>query len=110
MSEYSVELKGLNKVYSNLLKEDTVALKDINLQIRPGEFISIIGPSGCGKSTLLRIIGNLDKPTSGTIEYRDGARPADGLCFPGFCPASVEECKTECGISACDPEKTDGRE
>lgn len=49
MSEYSVELKGLNKVYSNLLKEDTVALKDINLQIRPGEFISIIGPSGCRK-------------------------------------------------------------
>ena len=46
MSEYSVELKGLNKVYSNLLKEDTIALKDINLQIRPGEFISIIGPSG----------------------------------------------------------------
>ena len=75
MSEYSVELKGLNKVYSNLLKEDTIALKDINLQIRPGEFISIIGPSGCGKSTLLRIIGNLDKPTSGTIEYRDGADP-----------------------------------
>ena len=56
MSEYSVELKGLNKVYNNLLKEDTVALKDINLQIRPGEFISIIGPSGCGKSTLLRIL------------------------------------------------------
>ena len=52
MSEYSVELKGLNKVYSNLLKEDTIALKDINLQIRPWEFISIIGPSGCGKSTL----------------------------------------------------------
>ena len=59
MSEYSVELKGLNKVYSNLLKEDTIALKDINLQIRPGEFISIIGPSGCGKSTLLRIMETL---------------------------------------------------
>lgn len=81
MSEYSVELKGLNKVYSNLLKEDTVALKDINLQIRPGEFISIIGPSGCGKSTLLRIIGNLDKPTSGTIEYRDGADQQMGFVF-----------------------------
>mgnify|MGYP000410438680 FL=1 len=80
MSEYSVELKGLNKVYSNLLKEDTVALKDINLQIRPGEFISIIGPSGCGKSTLLRIIGN-DKPTSGTIEYRDGADQQMGFVF-----------------------------
>ena len=81
MSEYSVELKGLNKVYSNLLKEDTVALKDINLQIRPGEFISIIGPSGGGKSTLLRIIGNLDKPTSGTIEYRDGADQQMGFVF-----------------------------
>ena len=84
MSEYSVELKGLNKVYSNLLKEDTVALKDINLQIRPGEFISIIGPSGCGKSTLLRIIGNLDKPTSGTIEYRDGADQQMGFVFQDF--------------------------
>ena len=81
MSEYSVELKGLNKVYSNLLKEDTIALKDINLQIRPGEFISIIGPSGCGKSTLLRIIGNLDKPTSGMIEYRDGADQQMGFVF-----------------------------
>ena len=81
MSEYSLELKGLNKVYSNLLKEDTIALKDINLQIRPGEFISIIGPSGCGKSTLLRIIGNLDKPTSGTIEYRDGADQQMGFVF-----------------------------
>ena len=60
MSEYSVELKGLNKVYSNLLKEDTVALKDINLQIRPGEFISIIGPSGCGKSTFLKCLNRMN--------------------------------------------------
>ena len=107
MSEYSVELKGLNKVYSNLLKEDTIALKDINLQIRPGEFISIIGPSGCGKSTLLRIIGNLDKPTSGTIEYRDGA---DGIRISGFRSSPVEKCETECRISVSDPEKADERE
>ena len=46
MSEYSVELKGLNKVYSNLLKEDTIALKDINLQIRPGSlFLSSARPA-----------------------------------------------------------------
>ena len=106
MSEYSVELKGLNKVYSNLLKEDTIALKDINLQIRPGEFISIIGPSGCGKSTLLRIIGNLDKPTSGT---RRG-RPADGIRISGFRSSPVEKCETECRISISDPEKADERE
>ena len=71
MSEYSVELKGLNKVYSNLLKEDTIALKDINLQIRPGEFISIIGPSGCGKTTTLKMINRLIEPTAGRI-YLDG--------------------------------------
>ena len=84
MSEYSVELKGLNKVYSNLLKEDTIALKDINLQIRPGEFISIIGPSGCGKSTLLRIIGNLDKPTSGTIATGQTSRWDSYFRIPFF--------------------------
>ena len=85
MSEYSVELKGLNKVYSNLLKEDTVALKDINLQIRPGEFISIIGPSGCGKSTLIRALSAARPkgapypfttlhPVVGVIEYPDYGR------------------------------------
>ena len=83
MSEYSVELKGLNKVYSNLLKEDTIALKDINLQIRPGEFISIIGPSG---------------------------RPADGIRISGFRSSPVEKCETECRISVSDPEKADERE
>jgi NitT/TauT family transport system ATP-binding protein len=43
------------------------ALQDIDLEIRPGEFISLIGPSGCGKSTLLRIIGDLVQPTAGRV-------------------------------------------
>lgn len=81
MSEYSVELKGIGQIYKNLLKEDTIALQDINLQIKAGEFISIIGPSGCGKSTLLRIVGNLDKAASGTIDYRDGANQQMGFVF-----------------------------
>lgn len=50
-----------------------LALDNINLQIEPGEFISIVGPSGCGKSTLLRIIAGLQKPTSG-IAALDGTR------------------------------------
>ena len=98
MSEYSVELKGLNKVYSNLLKEDTIALKDINLQIRPREFISIIGPSGCGKSTLVNLIPRLYDVTDGSItldgkdirnitmsDLRDeiGFVPQKGVLFSG---------------------------
>ncbi len=43
------------------------ALEDINLEVKKGEFISLIGPSGCGKSTLLRIIGDLIQPSSGTV-------------------------------------------
>ncbi|TCL67321.1 putative ABC transport system ATP-binding protein [Hydrogenispora ethanolica] len=45
-------------------------LKDINLTIRQGEFVSIMGPSGSGKSTLLYLLGGLDKPTSGSIKIR----------------------------------------
>ena len=81
MSEYSVELKGLNKIYTNLLKDDTVALKDINLQIRPGEFISIIGPSGCGKSTLLKIIGNWTSLPPAPSNTRTAPISRWGSCF-----------------------------
>ena len=48
-------------------RNQTVALTDINLDIQPGEFISLIGPSGCGKSTLLRLVGDLITPTSGEV-------------------------------------------
>jgi NitT/TauT family transport system ATP-binding protein len=44
------------------------ALQDVDLEIRPGEFISLIGPSGCGKSTLLRVVGDLIHPTAGIVE------------------------------------------
>jgi NitT/TauT family transport system ATP-binding protein len=44
------------------------ALQDVDLEIRPGEFVSLIGPSGCGKSTLLRVVGDLIHATTGTVE------------------------------------------
>lgn len=52
------------------VKEFT-AIKDINLEIREGEFVTIVGPSGCGKSTFLDILSGLSKPTSGEL-YIDG--------------------------------------
>ncbi|GEM83283.1 sulfonate ABC transporter ATP-binding lipoprotein [Meiothermus hypogaeus NBRC 106114] len=52
---------------SMVFQTGTVALKDANLEIAQGEFISLIGPSGCGKTTLLRLLADLIKPTSGTI-------------------------------------------
>ncbi|MDD4583647.1 MAG: ABC transporter ATP-binding protein [Eubacteriales bacterium] len=59
-----IRIENLTKVYKNGEIQVT-ALKDINLNIRQGEFISIMGPSGSGKSTLMNIFGCLDRPTSG---------------------------------------------
>jgi NitT/TauT family transport system ATP-binding protein len=60
----AVSIKGLSKVFAD---GQVVALQGIDLEIRPGEFISLIGPSGCGKSTLLRIVGDLVEPSAGEV-------------------------------------------
>ena len=62
-----ISLKDVNKVYRTKTIE-TTALNNINLDVKKGEFMSIMGPSGCGKSTLLNIIGLLDDPTTGQVE------------------------------------------
>lgn len=61
-----IQLKNISKVYRTDTIE-TTALHELHLDIKKGEFISIMGPSGCGKSTLLNIIGLLDAPSAGTI-------------------------------------------
>lgn len=71
MSNNILEIKNVFRTYvdgDDPQSENVVeALKDINLEIRRGEFLSIIGPSGCGKTTLLRLIGGLDLPQAGEI-------------------------------------------
>ncbi|NBC81966.1 MAG: ATP-binding cassette domain-containing protein [Bacteroidetes bacterium] len=59
---------NLNKVFRTE-EVETTALQDVNMDVKPGEFIAIMGPSGCGKSTLLNIIGLLDNPTSGEYHF-----------------------------------------
>ena len=61
-----VEASGVGKVFGTGDGAVT-ALESVDLTIRQGEFVSLIGPSGCGKSTLLRLIGDLTRPTSGTL-------------------------------------------
>src|SRR5690606_24211498 len=63
-----IELQHISKWY-NIGGRPSFILKDINLNISAGEFISIMGPSGSGKSTLLNIIGLLDQPSEGTYHF-----------------------------------------
>src|SRR3989344_1324690 len=61
-----ISLRGVSKTYTEG-KVPFHALKDLDLDIKQGEFVSILGPSGSGKSTLMHLIGGLDRPSSGTI-------------------------------------------
>jgi len=65
-----VSISGVNKIFNRGSAKETVALKDINLAIETGSFVSVIGPSGCGKSTLLRLVGDLIQPTSGEVRVK----------------------------------------
>jgi putative ABC transport system ATP-binding protein len=58
---------GLKKQFDN---GKVVALRGLDLEIRQGEFVAIVGQSGCGKSTLLQMLGSLDRPSEGTLNYR----------------------------------------
>jgi len=66
-----IRLSNVDKVYRTSQIE-TVALSSINMEVKEGEFISIMGPSGSGKTTLLNILGLLDVPTRGTVRLNGG--------------------------------------
>ncbi len=61
-----IDAQGLNLIFQTA-DGPVHALKDVDLSIRKGEFVSFIGPSGCGKTTFLRVIADLEQPTAGTI-------------------------------------------
>ena len=77
-----VTLRGVGKTFAS----GVVALDGLDLDVRSGEFVSLLGPSGCGKSTALRLIAGLSEPTQGVIEWRraqgaSGERHALGFVF-----------------------------
>lgn len=65
-----IEVENINRSFQNG-KEVAHVLKDINLSVEQGEFVSIMGPSGGGKSTLLYLLGGLDMPSSGTVKINN---------------------------------------
>jgi NitT/TauT family transport system ATP-binding protein len=90
----AVSLRGLTKIYDS----GVAALGPLDLDVRRGEFVSLLGPSGCGKSTALRLIAGLNAPTSGTVQvaHRSDAHARHPIGFvfqePTLMPwASVRE-------------------
>ena len=68
--------------FSNIhMKFDKEILSNINLEVKKGEFLSILGPSGSGKSTLLRLASKILDPSKGTVEYKDQREPLIGFVF-----------------------------
>ncbi|MEE9362031.1 MAG: ABC transporter ATP-binding protein [Cellulophaga sp.] len=63
-----IQIQNLKKSFRTE-EVETLALNNVNLNIKEGEFVAIMGPSGCGKSTLLNIVGMLDNPTEGSYKF-----------------------------------------
>mgnify|MGYP002777241966 FL=1 len=81
-----VSLRGVGRVFPPARGGDArTVLRDIQLEIAPGEIVALLGPSGCGKSTLLRQISGLDRPTAGALTIdRTPVAPADQRCAVAF--------------------------
>jgi len=70
MNNNLISVKGVSKVFK-VGEENFTALRDINLEIDTGSFMSFVGPSGSGKTTILNLIGGLDVPTAGNIFFKN---------------------------------------
>ena len=83
VSVHKTYLRVEQHLFSRTWYEDTEALSGVSLDIRRGEFVSIVGPSGCGKTSLLNILGGLDSHTSGAVRVNgvEARGPRDGTAM-----------------------------
>lgn len=79
----TIEAHGISKAYPLSNGQERVALRDVDLYVRSGEFVCLLGPSGCGKTTLLNVLSGLDAPDAGAVRISraDGASPTFGYVF-----------------------------
>ena len=83
-----LEIKQINKTFQPSKEVEVVALRDVNLDIKQGDFVVFSGPSGSGKTTLLNIIGGLDDATSGEVIL-------DGQLLTGLSEAELSEIRRD---------------
>ncbi len=79
MSVMDVELVEVSKEFRGR-QQDVLAVRDLSLARRPGEFFALLGPSGCGKTTTLRMIAGFEQPTHGQVLIR-------GVAMQGIPPS-----------------------
>ena len=83
-----VTVSGVSKTYRAVDGGSVEALRDINLEIRPNEFVCLLGKSGCGKTTLLNMVAGFVSPSAGTINVGDervtGPGRGKGVVFQQF--------------------------
>lgn len=87
-AETKIAIKGVSKIFQSARGEAIEALSAIDINIREGEFLTIVGPSGCGKSTLLNILSGFEKVSNGSITLNgkavDGPGPERGVVFQDY--------------------------
>ena len=87
MEQADLKIRNLEKVFTHE-GGPIAAVERMSLDIKAGEFVSVVGPSGCGKSTFLHIVGGFEKATAGTLELDGtpitGPGPDRGMMFQDY--------------------------
>ena len=111
-----IRIEGLSKTYNQGTPQSVEAIRDVDLAIGDGEFVSIVGPSGCGKSTLLEIVAGLIPKSDGSVRIGDeevtDPRPDVGVVFQEYSlfPWRTVQRNTEFGLEIMGVDKAERRD